>query len=214
SRRTEFPIPRRTRRGPRSWTIFRAGRATGASSVGERGTSGRLAAVYHRTVASLSDLSFKHRLFLAAYRFRRLSPVPWALLRRPLAECRVALATSAGLYLPDQEPFDPEVRGGDPSFRVIPLPPAGVALSDIGLRHFQRSDAFDPAGIEKDPNLALPLDRLRELEAAGEIGSAAPRHLSFMGSITAPGRLRRETAPKAVEVLLEDRVDALVLCPV
>jgi D-proline reductase (dithiol) PrdB len=165
-------------------------------------------------VARLTELPWKHRLFLASYRFRRLSPVPWAPLRRPVTECRVALATSAGLYLPDQPPFDPDIRGGDPSFRVIPLPPAGVALGDLGLRHSQRSEAFDPSGIEKDWNLALPLDRLRELEATGEIGSAAPRHLSFMGSITTPGRLRKESTPRAVDVLLEDGVEALLLCPV
>lgn len=35
------------------------------------------------------------------------------------------------------------------------------------------------------------------------IGEVAPRHLSFMGSITAPGRLIRDTAPDAVARLVE-----------
>ncbi len=42
----------------------------------------------------------------------------------------------------------------------------------------------------------------------------APRHLSFMGSVTAPGRLVRDTAPRAAELLVEDRVDVALLVPV
>jgi D-proline reductase (dithiol) PrdB len=46
------------------------------------------------------------------------------------------------------------------------------------------------------------------------IGNVAPRHLSFMGSITAPGRLRTETAPEAAGLLVEDGVDVALLVPV
>ncbi|MDP6928564.1 MAG: glycine/sarcosine/betaine reductase selenoprotein B family protein, partial [Planctomycetota bacterium] len=77
-----------------------------------------------------------------------------------------------------------------------------------------RSDSFDHTGLREDPNLAFPLDRLRELVASGRIGSLAPRHLSFMGSITAPGRLVRESAPQAARWLLEDQVDVALLVPV
>jgi len=73
---------------------------------------------------------------------------------------------------------------------------------------------FDHAGIRQDPNLAFPLDRLRELAALGRIGSVAPRHLSFMGSITAPGRLIRDTAPEAARLFVEDGVQAALLVPV
>ena len=40
------------------------------------------------------------------------------------------------------------------------------------------------------------------------------RHLSFMGSITAPGRLVKYTAPEAVRTLVDDAVDAALLIPV
>ena len=40
------------------------------------------------------------------------------------------------------------------------------------------------------------------------------RHLSFMGSITAPGRLLRDTAPEAARLLKEDGVDLAFLTPV
>lgn len=82
------------------------------------------------------------------------------------------------------------------------------------LIEFQRSELFDHAGMRQDPNLAFPLERLRELAVTGRIGSVAPRHVSFMGSITAPGRLVRDTAPEAARLLVEDRVQAAVLVPV
>ena len=47
-----------------------------------------------------------------------------------------------------------------------------------------------------------------------DIGSVNRRHLSFMGSIPAPGRLIRDSAPAAAQLLVEDRVDAALLVPV
>lgn len=160
-------------------------------------------------MGDLAEFSGAVRLFLRAYRWRRIDPVPWARLERPLAEARVALVTSAALALPEQEPFGAGVRGGDPSYRVLP-----GDLDVSSLRESQRSESFDHAGVREDANLAFPLDRLRELAAAGRIGSVAPRHLSFMGSITAPGRLVRRSAPEAARLLVEDRVDAALLVPV
>jgi D-proline reductase (dithiol) PrdB len=130
-------------------------------------------------------------------------------LRRPIERARVALVTTAGLVPPGEPPFDPAVKGGDCSYRVIP---AAADLDAIG--EFHRSRSFDHAGIAADRNLALPLDRLRELAADGAIGEVAPRHLSFMGSITAPGRLIRDTAPRAAEILVSDEVDVALLVPV
>lgn len=83
-----------------------------------------------------------------------------------------------------------------------------------GFRIAHRSDAFDAPGIEGDKNLAPPLDRLRELTDEGRIGGVAARHLSFMGSISAPGRLIAETAPAAALLLRGDAVDGVLLTPV
>jgi len=65
-----------------------------------------------------------------------------------------------------------------------------------------------------DPNLAFPLDRARELVRRGRIGSVNRRHLSFMGSITAPGRLIRQSAPEAAALFVEDQVDLALFVPV
>ena len=113
------------------------------------------------------------------------------------------------MVLPGQDPFSRHIRGGDVSYREIP---ATAAAADLRLTH--RSRAFSRDGISADGNLAFPLDRVRELVEAGTIGSVSPRHLSFMGSITAPGRLVSSTAPSAVDKLVEDGADIALLVPV
>lgn len=160
-------------------------------------------------MARLADLPLKDRLFVRTYPWRRIDPVPWTVPERPLSRCRVALVSSAGLVPPGETPFDPAIRGGDFSFRVVPR---GCDLRSLTDSH--RSGSFDHGGIAEDPNLALPLERLEELAARGRIGEVAPRHLSFMGSITAPGRLVRASAPEAAAILADDGVDVALLVPV
>lgn len=157
----------------------------------------------------LSELSLRNRLFVKTYRWRKIDPVPCTRLGKQLGECRVALVSSAGLVAPSDEPFDETVKGGDYSYRLIP------ADADVrSLVEYHKSDAFDHSGVAADANVAFPLDRLRELAQGGTIGEVAPRHVSLMGSITAPGRLLAKTAPEVVEILRGDGVDVALLVPV
>jgi D-proline reductase (dithiol) PrdB len=154
-------------------------------------------------------LPLRYRVLLRTYPWRRPAPAAAARLRVPRREARVALVTTAGLVVPGDTPFDAAARGGDSSYRVLP---GEVEVATLEEHH--RSDAFDRGPLTVDRNVAFPLDALRALAADGAIGEAAPRHLSFMGSITAPGRLIRERAPEAARLLVEDGVDAALLVPV
>jgi D-proline reductase (dithiol) PrdB len=145
-------------------------------------------------------MSLRNRIFMARYRYRALDPVPFTRLARPLQEARVALVSKVR--------FDCELKGGDASFREIP---ADADLAALGIAH--KSEAFDQSGFQADRNLGFPLERLREMAARGEIGSLNGRALSFMGSITSPGRLMKETAPAAAALLAGDGVDAAFLVP-
>jgi len=130
-------------------------------------------------------------------------------MRKPLGESTVAVVSTGGLVLPDQTPFDETILGGDSSFRVIP------GQSDVStLIDTHRSRSFDHAGIRADANLAFPLDRMREMAADGRIGQVSEKHLSFMGSIPAPGRLMRDSAPAAAQLLVDSGVDVALLVPV
>lgn len=158
---------------------------------------------YDSPVASLTDLPLSARLFLKAYRWRRVEPVPWARLKVPLSEARIAIVSTAGLVLPSQEPFDDDVKGGDWSYREVPAEADVSTLIDT-----HRSASYDHSGVREDPNLAFPLDRLRE------IARVHHRHFSFMGSITAPQRLMKKSAPAVADALASDGVDAVLLIPI
>jgi D-proline reductase (dithiol) PrdB len=160
-------------------------------------------------MGDLSEFSLKYKLFLKTYQWRRIDPVPWTPLTKPMETCRVALVSSAGFVTPDQHRFDDAKRGGDTSFREIPS-----AVDVATLIESHRSEIFDHSGIRQDPNLAFPIDRLNELRTRGRIGAVNDRHLSLMGSITAPGRLIKRTAPAAVQALVDDGVDVALLVPV
>ena len=160
-------------------------------------------------MAKLSDVKLKYQLLIKGYPFRRVDWRPGAVLTKPLNEARIALITTAGFYLPDQQPFDQSYRHDDCSYREIPWG-TPVSLLRIG----QSSDAFDHSGIEADRNLTLPLDRLRELLDSGVVGESAPRHFSIMGSIIAPAKLINDSAPEIARKLVADRVDGVLLAPV
>lgn len=159
-------------------------------------------------MAELSDLPLRYRARLALYRWRT-APLAWTPLERPVARSRVALVTMAGYYHVGVDPPFRRMPGGDPTFRVIP---DEVPLPTLHLG--QTSSAFDHAPALADANVAFPLDRLHALVAAGQVGRAAPRHLSFNGSITDPSYLLRESAPAAAALLRLDAVDAAVLVPI
>lgn len=160
-------------------------------------------------MATTSELKLSVRLFLKAYRWRRNDPIPWVPLRKTLSECRVAVVSSAGFVPKGEVKFDESVRGGDSSFRVVP---AETLPSELADSH--RSESFDHTAMEADPDLAFPLTRIRELCDEGVIGEVAPRHLSYMGSITATGPLIRNSAPAGAAQLVKDKVDLVLLVPV
>lgn len=121
----------------------------------------------------------------------------------PLAERRVAIVSSAGLVLRGEPLF----RAREGGYRAIPsdTPPNQLLHSHISIN-------LDRSGFQEDWNVVFPLDRLRELAAAGMIGSVAATHYSFMGA-TDPA----EMEPHAREVagrLKADAVDAVILSPV
>lgn len=136
-------------------------------------------------------------------------PPPWAPFDGPLADARGVLVTTAGLHMPDDQPFDVDIAEGDTSFREIP--------SDCDLSRLRVSHTHYPHGrVEQDPNVILPLQRLRELVAAEVIGGLGPRCFSFgFGGYQTEPYLRQPdgSAHQVARKLLEDKVDFALLVP-
>jgi len=137
---------------------------------------------------------------------------PWTPLEKPLAECTVALISSAGIALHTDQPFDQEGERqnpwwGDPSYRRIPQ---DTTEKEVGIYHLH----VNPRYALQDLNCMMPLQRLQELAEQGEIGRAAPTHYSMMGYILRPETLLQETAPAMIADLQSEDVDVVVLVPV
>jgi D-proline reductase (dithiol) PrdB len=125
---------------------------------------------------------------------------PWVECK-PLHESRIAILTTAALHKKSEMPF----ATGTAEFREL-----SADLSDPAISHV--SINFDRSGIQRDINVAYPIDRLNELAAEGKIGSVADTHYSVMGS-TDP-MIMTETADAIAAHLKQNAVDALLLCPV
>ena len=131
-----------------------------------------------------------------------MGPTPF-LTPRPLADAQVAIVTTAGLQVRDQEAFG----WFDSSFRVLP-----GDRRDLVMSH--HSQNFDRAGAIADPNVVFPVERLAELAADGLIGSVAPRHVSFMGAQRELTTLIHESGRAAAALLREQGTDIAILTPV
>ena len=147
------------------------------------------------------------RRFLRALQGRRLDEVPWAPLRRPLAECRLALvASSVCLVRGDAHEYI-GVEIGEPSFREID---DDVDAGELPAR--SRGCAGDgAANLER--NVALALDGLRAAVADGRLGELNRRHLALCGPVAATAAALRHAAPPAAGRLTADRVDVALLVP-
>lgn len=156
-------------------------------------------------MASISELEPLFRFFMRFYRGKRYATTPNSPLRKPLEECNVALITTAGFYINGQQPY----VNGDCSYREIPR-----TIQTNGLKIGHKSVAYDKSDSKMDANLVFPIDRFRELEAGGKIGSLNSRHFSFMGSISKPKQLITQTAPAVAQMLKDDSVDVAFLTPV
>lgn len=142
---------------------------------------------------------------LPAYRWadNRGKAVPWNPIGKPLDECRVALASSGGVYVDGQEPFHFK---DDASIRVVP---AGADVSRLRVAHF----GYPTADAEKDPNCVFPLERLRELAGDGTIGALCGQAITFMGGIYSQRRVAEELIPAVIAKLKQDDVDLFYIVP-
>ena len=127
---------------------------------------------------------------------------PWT-TPKPLAQCRVALISTAGLHRREDPPF----VAGAGDYRIIL---DSTDMDDLLMSHL--STNFDRTGFFQDVNTAFPIDRLHELDAEGVIGSSASRHYSFMGAT--PPMMMEPVARDLAGILKHDQVDAVLLVPV
>ncbi len=164
-----------------------------------RGAAGRVPDVPR--IEDVSDVTRQAWLNFPVFEHQ---DAPFVRPARPLREARVALVTTAGLHLRGDRPF----ASSDQTFRVIPSSSPAMAIVQS-----HSSIGFDRTAFMRDVNISFPVDRLRELRDAGEIGSLARDFYSFMGGSRAPRMMERETGPEVARRLLADGVEVVLLTP-
>ena len=136
------------------------------------------------------------------------SEIPFAPFGGAFADATVALITTGGVHLPNQQPFDMDNPDGDATYREIPgeIDPAGITITH---KYYDHTDA------DVDLNVVFPLGHFQALARQGVIGRPAPRHFGFMGHIDADqvSILNGTTAPEVAAKLREDGVDFAFLTP-
>ncbi len=163
--------------------------------------------ITHRSFVSYIDRTREYygaQGYAKPYAWAHHTEVPFAPLAKPLAQCRVALVTTASPWR-DDEPVDGVLRGGKQVWSGPTATPPDRLFTD----HL----AWDKQATHtRDVESFAPIRRLQELAAAGRIGSLAPR---FHGLPTDYSQ-RRTTLQDAPEILArcrEDGADVALLVP-
>ena len=119
-------------------------------------------------------------------------------------EATVAIVSTAGLH----RRIDPPFSIGSLDYRIIP---GDNQFDDLVLSHISAN--FDRSAFGQDPNIVFPIDRLRELASAGEIGGVARWHYSFMGAMPDPSRFEK-TGEEIGRLMAQDGVDIAFSVPI
>jgi hypothetical protein len=153
--------------------------------------------------------------------FHKYEDAPFSIPTRPVAQSRVGVLTSSGHFAAEDDPTpfgvenmtqeEAESRIGDflratPELSAIPT---DIDPDDLRVRH----GGYDVRSVSHDPNVALPLQIMQEMETEGRIGELSSPMYSFTGA-TSQGRLRKQALPHWIDRLRTDGVEVLLLVPV
>lgn len=119
----------------------------------------------------------------------------------PAQERRVSIVSSAAVSRRGDKPFSWLAR----DYRVIGRDDRDLVMTHVSIE-------YDRTAWQQDLNTILPLDRLAEMAADGEIGSLAGEHYSFMGA--ADPRDMEPSARAAAARMKRENVNTVFLIPV
>jgi D-proline reductase (dithiol) PrdB len=146
----------------------------------------------------------------APYRWAHYAEVPFAPVKKPLAESRIGLVTTAAPYQPDKGDQGPGAAYNAAAKFYTVYSGDTATDHDLRISHIGYDRIHTAA---EDSNSWFPLPALRRLAAAGLIGELAAR---FHGAPT--NRSHRVTldqdCPELLSRLREDKVDAAILVAV
>ncbi len=148
----------------------------------------------------LTEMPAVGRGFISELEIAEVERAAWS-APVPASERRIALVSTAALSRRGEKPFSWLAR----DYRVIPKDERDLVMTHVAVE-------YDRTGWQQDLNTILPLDRLDEMAAGGEIGSVADEHYSFMGAAD-PVDMEKSAREVAAR-MRQDDVDTVFLFPV
>jgi hypothetical protein len=145
----------------------------------------------------------------APYRWAHFADVPFTPLAKPLAQCRVALITTAAPFQPGVGDQGPGAKYNASAKFYKVYSDSTETIPDLRISHVGYDRAHTTA---EDQRTWLPLAALQQAVKAGRIGSLTPR---FHGAPTNRSqRVTTETdAPELLKRCREDGAEVAVLVP-
>jgi len=146
---------------------------------------------------------------------------PFTPLEKPLSEMTLSLLTSSGHFVDGDDPRPLGVENmtqaeaesrimafikEEPQLSTIPF---DTKAGQMRVRH----GGYDIRAAQKDPNVAFPFERLKELRTKGMFKTLTPNAFSFVGAC-AQTRLLKKTLPGWTHTMQAQGMDAVVLVPV
>lgn len=131
---------------------------------------------------------------------------PFTPMRRAWPMLNLALISSAGAYIDGMDGFDLTGRDGDLNYLEVP-----VEVEAGDLRYSAKG--YDPAAVQEDRNVQIPVDRLKEFEANAFLGKLNNVWWSISPHLPNASRVADELAPKLASRLHRYEVQAALLVP-
>lgn len=119
----------------------------------------------------------------------------------PARERRISIVSSAAVSRRGEKPFSWLAR----DYRAIGRNDRDLVMTHVAVE-------YDRTAWQQDVNAIIPLDRLEEMAAGGEIGSVAEEHYAFMGAANPADML--PAAHEVAERMRADNVNTVFLIPV
>ena len=146
------------------------------------------------------------------YRYAQFAEVPFTPLAKPLAECKVALLTTAARYQPDKGPQDSR-SAYNAAAKFYDVYSGDTAVDhDLRVSHV----GVDRLHLSDDSNCWFPLPALRRAVAAGRIG-ALTQHFHGVPTNRSQRHTMEVDAPEVLARVRADGADVAILvanCPV
>jgi D-proline reductase (dithiol) PrdB len=119
----------------------------------------------------------------------------------PAQQRRISIVSTAAVSRRGDKPFSWLAR----DHRVFHKTDHDLVMTHVAVE-------FDRSAWQQDLNVIIPLDRLDEMAQAGEIGSVADEHYSFMGA--ADPVTMEKSARKVAGKMKQEGVNTVFLIPI